>query len=156
MLNFNWTVQCRRISVRNSPQTQNSQNLVNPLHPFQFSHVLDIFHRSRQYHRCAMYNISKRLSQYEISYGQTSPRLIWVLDTFLTDILCCTRPLIVILNHKKKRKKNTNHFFAASTSYHDFTKIHHPIILLKDEWKQHTKNMWSFLNSRQWLRLKFP
>ena len=29
---------------------------------------------------------------------------------------------------------------VASTSYHDFTKIRYPIILLKDERKQHAKN----------------
>ena len=29
---------------------------------------------------------------------------------------------------------------VASTSYHDFTKIRYPIILLNDKWKQHTKN----------------
>ena len=29
---------------------------------------------------------------------------------------------------------------VASTSYHDFTKIRYPTILLKDERKQHTKN----------------
>ena len=29
---------------------------------------------------------------------------------------------------------------VARTSYHDFTKIRYPIILLKDDRKQHTKN----------------
>ena len=36
---------------------------------------------------------------------------------------------------KKKKKKKYQPFSAASTSYHDFTKIRYPIILLKDEWK---------------------
>ena len=37
-------------------------------------------------------------------------------------------------------KKKFQPLPVASTSYHDFTKIHYPIILLKDEWKQHKKN----------------
>ena len=41
---------------------------------------------------------------------------------------------------KKKKKKKYQPLPVASTSYHDFTKIHYPIILLKDEWKQHKKN----------------
>ena len=41
---------------------------------------------------------------------------------------------------KRKKKKKYQPFSAASTSSHDFTKIRYPIILLKDEWKQHTKN----------------
>ena len=57
---------------------------------------------------------------------------------------------------KKTRKKQTQPLPAASTSYHDFTKIRYPMILLKDERKQHTKILWSFLNSREWLSLKFP
>ena len=45
---------------------------------------------------------------------------------------------------KTQKHKNTHKKYqplpVASTSYHYFMKIRYPIILLKDEWKQHTKN----------------
>ena len=44
---------------------------------------------------------------------------------------------------------------GASTSYHDFTKIRYPIILLKDEHQQNTKILWSLLSRREWLSITF-
>ena len=48
-----------------------------------------------------------------------------------------------------KKKKKYQPLPVASTSYHDFTKIRYPIILLKDERKQHIKNPMIILNSRE-------
>ena len=42
----------------------------------------------------------------------------------------------------QKREKKYHPLPEASTSYHDFTKIRYPMILLKDEQKQHIKILW--------------
>ena len=76
-----------------------------------------------------MYIISKRLSRYEISYEQTRLRMIWVFDTCLTDIPCCTRPVIVILNHTHTKKiptitcsKYVLSWFHENSLSHNFAK----------------------------------
>ena len=57
-------------------------------HPFQLPNHFEILHRARQYHCRALWQISKWLSNWVISYGQTRFHKIWIQDEFRSDILC--------------------------------------------------------------------
>ena len=76
--------------------------------------------------------------------GQTRLRMIWVYDTFLTDIPRWTRPMIGILNHiEKKQKKNITcsqwvlSWFRENSLSHNFAKrrtettYKNPVIIFK-------------------------